>query len=246
MNNPTALLFDYGNTLIAFGPAQQEAQLAAMRAVFDDEGLRYDTQEMEILRHEQILRPFQRGGIENDYRAVCREVVERYTDDPGDRITRRIMRARYDAFLGSVAVDPAVLELLSRLKRSHRLGLLSNYPCVDAILDSLHKLGLLPFFETVVVSGDVGFAKPHPKPYEVLLARMKLRPEESVYIGDNWLADVQGAKRLGMRAVWLREHIPYERFEPSAGDHPADAELTRLSDLPALLEHWSGGIPATL
>jgi len=81
----------------------------------------------------------------------------------------------------------------------------------------------------------VGFAKPHPRTYEALLAAIKASPEECMYIGDNWLADVQGAKRHGMKAAWVREHVPYEVFEPNEGDHPADLILDRLVDLESAL-----------
>lgn len=233
----TTLLFDYGNTLIAFGPAQQEAQLAAMRRVLETAGIAYDLPPLNALRKEQVLRPYHRDGIENDFREVCREVIALFADEAtAEAHTEAMMQARYTAFLDSVSVDPAVPALLERLSRRYRLGLLSNYPCTASIRDSLDRLGLLRFFDTLVVSGDVGFAKPHPATYETLLNRMQVSPAECLYVGDNWLADVQGAKRLGLHAAWVREHIPYETFDPQPGDFPADLELPRLLDLEAALE----------
>ena len=149
------------------------------------------------------------------------------------------MRARYQAFLDSVSVDPAVPALLQRLSRSHRLGLISNYPCADSIRDSLRALGLLGFFEVIVVSGEVGRVKPHPAIYQAALDALDCDASDCAYIGDNWLADVQGSKRLGMRAVLVKEHVPYESFEPQAGDHAPDAVLERLVDLEPVLERWA-------
>ncbi len=236
MPKPKHLLFDYGNTLIAFGPVQQEAQRRAMQAVLEDEGIVHDPEMLDSLRKEQVLRPYGNGGVENDFAEVCREVVALFADDAtADRLAPRIMAARQAAFLDSVAVAPDVVAVLERLRTRHPLGLLSNYPCTLSIVESLRRLGILDLFDAVVVSADVGFAKPHPRTFQTLLARMGARPESSLYVGDNWLADVQGAKRLGMGAVWVREHVPYERFEAQPGDLQPDGVLERLVDLEAWL-----------
>jgi HAD superfamily hydrolase (TIGR01549 family) len=240
MPAPSILLFDYGNTLIAFGPAQQEAQLAAMRAVLDDAGVRHDPGHLDRMRKEQVLRPYQNNGVENDFREVCHEVAAAFAPPALAReLTGAIMRARQQAFRDSVRVEPEIPELLTRLRRRHRLGLLSNYPCEFSITESLRDLGLHAFFDAIVVSGAVGFAKPHPRSYQTLLKSMDARPADCLYVGDNWLADVQGAKRQGMRAAWVREHVPYEVFEPREGDTPADLILDRLTDLEAALDAWS-------
>jgi putative hydrolase of the HAD superfamily len=233
-----ALLFDYGNTLIAFGPEQQKAQLAAMEEVLSSEGIAYDPGRLDSLRMEQVMRPYRSDGVENKWDEVCREVVELFAEDPDGRVAALVSSARQRAFRESVRLIPETGGLLRRLKSRYRLGLLSNYPCVDSIRDSLRHLGILDLFDTVVVSGEVGFAKPHPRPFETLLRRMDLSAGEAVYIGDNWLADIQGAGRLGLRTVWVREHVPYERFDPADGDLPATAEIERILDLETVLENW--------
>jgi len=60
-------------------------------------------------------------------------------------------------------------------------------------------------------------------------------PEECVYVGDNWLADIQGAKRIGMKAIHITQHAPYEQFHPEDSDHEPDARIEHLSELPGML-----------
>jgi putative hydrolase of the HAD superfamily len=127
-----------------------------------------------------------------------------------------------------------VLELLGKLQTRYRLALLSNYPCGRSIRDGLAKLGLAEFFACIVVSGEVGFVKPHPRPYELMLEGLGLNADQCVYVGDNWLADVQGAKGVGMRAVLTTQHVPYERFEPKEGDHQPEARIGNLAELEGL------------
>ena len=233
------ILFDYGNTLIAFGPAQQAAQAATMSAVLLDAGLQVDEEKLTEVRKAQIMRPYVSGGRENVFAEVCREIVELAGPDPDGLITKKLMQARQQAFLEAVVVDPAITDLLTRLQKEVRLGFLSNYPCTFSIVSSLKHLGLYDFFESVVVSADVGYAKPHPQAYARLIQSMNLDPAEAVYVGDNWLADVQGAKRAGMRAVWLREHVPYETFEPEPGDLAPDAEIQSMAELEEILALWA-------
>lgn len=234
----TSVLFDYGNTLIAFGPDQQRAQAEAMTAVLTRAGMRVDENQLTEVRKNQIMRPYHNGGRENVFEEVCREIVELAGPDPSGELTRLLMRARQQAFLESVKVHPDVISLLQRLQKKYRLGFLSNYPCSLSIVSSLKHLGLHDFFEAVVVSADVGFAKPHPDAYARVIGEMGIRPEEAVYVGDNWLADVQGAKRAGMRAVLIKEHPAYETFEPQPGDVLPDAEIHCLSELEQILALW--------
>jgi len=233
------VLFDYGNTLIAFGPDQQRAQAEAMTSVLVDAGLSVDEEKLTEVRKAQIMRPYHSGGVENVFEEVCREIVELSGSDPSGDITKALMKARQDAFIQSVTIRPDVVQLLKRLRKKFRLGFLSNYPCAHSIVSSMKSLDIYDYFDTVVVSADVGYAKPHPATYSTLIQKMDIDPAESVYIGDNWLADIQGAKRAGMRAIWVREHIPYEIFEPEPGDTQPDAELQFLSELEAVLDVWA-------
>jgi putative hydrolase of the HAD superfamily len=82
-----------------------------------------------------------------------------------------------------------------------------------------------------VVSGDLGVVKPHAAPFRRALEELGCRAEDAVHVGDNWLADIQGAKRLGIGAVWMRRWDAPEGFTPDPGDHAADAEIRHLEEL---------------
>lgn len=86
-------------------------------------------------------------------------------------------------------------------------------------------------FEAVVVSGDIGWVKPDRRPYQVLLDQLQSGPAECVYVGDNWLADVQGSKGVGLKSVLTTEHLPYEEFHPKPGDFEPDGRIDCISEL---------------
>lgn len=232
--NPEALCFDLGNTLIQFGPPQIALQYEALRACLERYFGEVDEDALKAVRDRQIVAPYQEGNDfrENNLRECGQELVrELYGQEATEEQLRDLEQVRYDAFMEGVAAREEVLELLARLKTRYRLGLLSNYPCGRSIRDGIAQMRLEPFFDAVVVSGEVGLVKPHRKPFEILLEDLEAQVADAVYVGDNWLADIQGAKGVGMGAILTTEHVPYERFHPKEGDHQPDARVENLLEL---------------
>jgi putative hydrolase of the HAD superfamily len=161
---------------------------------------------------------------------------------------RRLLDAQIDdlvairraAFVGCIEAEPSTHRVLELLGSRYRLGLLSNYPCGRSIRASLEATGLERHFAAVVVSGDVGFVKPHPRTFEAILERLRLPAGRTAFVGDNWLADVQGSKRAGMTCVHMRRWTPPERFEPQPGDFEPDCVVRNLGEL---LELFEPGVP---
>jgi len=80
--------------------------------------------------------------------------------------------------------DPDSILVLETLQQDKTLALVSNFDHPPFVYDAVHTSGLEKFFETVVVSGDVGFKKPDPRIFHLALQRTGLQPEEVVYVGD--------------------------------------------------------------
>ncbi|WP_395751018.1 HAD-IA family hydrolase [Prosthecobacter sp.] len=91
-----------------------------------------------------------------------------------------------------------VVPALNDLARDHRLLVLSNF---DRRLRSI--LGghdLLRWFEHVIISSEVGAAKPHPRMFQAALAASGCLPQEALHIGDDAICDVAGAQDSGIHA----------------------------------------------
>ena len=66
---------------------------------------------------------------------------------------------------------------------------------------------LAPF---IIVSQEAGYAKPDPRIFRDALEALGLaRPEQVMFVGDNPVADIDGAKRFGMEAAWVRRGREY-------------------------------------
>lgn len=231
-----ALFFDFGNTLIEFGPKAFACQYEALESSLMELFGPCDKARLKEIRDGQIKAPFENGYQENDIRSITHDLIYGlYNRVPEVQHIDALIQARYKAFLSYVTLPEGVNSLLHRLRNRYRLGLISNYPCSRSIYDSLQKVGLLDLFDDVVVSGDCGYVKPHPMPFEIILSRMNVLPSECIYIGDNWLADVQGSKKAGMHAILTTQHQPYEHIQPMPDDHVPDARISHLNELDGLL-----------
>jgi putative hydrolase of the HAD superfamily len=91
-------------------------------------------------------------------------------------------------------------EALQTLKDGgFKLGVLSNR--AKPFVPELDELGLSPYFDFSMAAGEVNLWKPDPAVFVHALERAGTAPGESVYVGDNYFADVVGARRAGLRPV---------------------------------------------
>jgi len=93
--------------------------------------------------------------------------------------------------------------------------------------------GLADVIDGIVSSHGTGWRKPHRAMFDRALAIAGARPHEAVHVGDNLVADVWGAKRLGIRAVWRRVADP-----PQDVAALPDAVIREMAELPAVVERW--------
>ncbi len=95
-------------------------------------------------------------------------------------------------------------DTLAYLEKSYVLGLLTNGPSIGQ-RKKLEKSGLSRFFgnDRVFVSGDYGISKPDSRLFLEACKKIGVAPQETLYVGDNFYRDVLGAKRAGLRPVWV-------------------------------------------
>jgi putative hydrolase of the HAD superfamily len=93
-----------------------------------------------------------------------------------------------------------VIPALERLARRYRLFAVSNG---NADLDAI---GIASFFEFGIAARDVGALKPEAAVFKAALTRAQLDAHQVVHAGDEPHADIEGARRAGLHAIWLNRH----------------------------------------
>ena len=232
MSPITTVIFDMYNTLVLNGT---EMWKATFQEIIDAQGL--DTSS-ELLWEEwrkvdqesraERIRP--ETPFYNYHDAWRGAFVRAFAalDLPGDP----------DAAVGKAISDlarrdpyPETMEALRSIGQRWRIAVLSNADD-SFLLPNLKRLGL--DFEVVLSSEEARDYKPRPGLFLEVMRRLGVTPQETVYVGDKQLEDVQGPSEVGMSAVWLNRS-----GDPPDPELPKPAcQISSLSELPALLPTW--------
>ena len=121
------------------------------------------------------------------------------TDAALETITRAHMAQLQQAF----EVRPEVLRVLDWAQGLYHTAMISNFAYAPAFHEALDRFGLRPSFETIVVSAEVGWCKPHRIIFDHTFEKMGIHPSEALFIGDQLYIDVYGALNSGMDVVWI-------------------------------------------
>jgi len=156
------------------------------------------------------------------------------TDARVESITKAHMRQLQDSF----EVRPETLQVLDWARTRFRTGMISNFAYAPAFHESIDEFGIRKAFETIVVSAEVGWCKPHRIIFDHTFDKMRIRPDEALFIGDQLYVDIFGALNSGMDAAWIeterQDWLPPEAQPPSC---KPTYTLSMISELIQLLEN---------
>jgi FMN phosphatase YigB (HAD superfamily) len=255
-----AITFDFGNTLVPVPAAGLRKVVEATALAMADRLGPFDVELVRSVWAEERERQFreevpQFREVDLAQRAVrilarLRGMAppppeSRWDDDAAARLSSPdevafVVDVYSRSFVGSLPASPAVGPLLARLAPRYRLAILSNWPLAVTIDRYAEAAGWSPHLRAIVVSQRVGAIKPHPAIFAATLDALgepRLEPSEVLHVGDDWAADVVGAKRAGWRVAWLRSP-PADSPLPGSerdGEAEPDLELDALEDVEAAL-----------
>jgi putative hydrolase of the HAD superfamily len=142
-------------------------------------------------------------GGENFYGRQARLMAEILNEPPEEleEKVRRLIYRGWEPIFKKIKLYSHAEETLTALKAAGiKLGLLSDFPPEE----KLKNLGIFELWDTVLCSEILGELKPDPLPFVELARRMGLPPEKILYVGNSFSYDVEGAKKAGMGAAWIK------------------------------------------
>jgi putative hydrolase of the HAD superfamily len=203
------VFLDVGGTLVYSDPASTDIFHRVLTAA----GHRIDRPTIaRLLRAPDaivtLIRRFPPGREPEFFRSVNARMIEHLGFESDDRM----LDAIEDAFAKGIAWKPypEAIPILQDLRDAgYRLGIISN--ASHSLPDTLRKIGLAPFFETITYSFAVGAEKPDVRIFRRAVAQANAAEESTLHVGDSFEADYVGARRAGLHAVLLqREGEPPE------------------------------------
>jgi HAD superfamily hydrolase (TIGR01549 family) len=100
--------------------------------------------------------------------------------------------------------DDLIGTLTTLKEQGYLLGVLSNRN--ESYAGYLAERGLGEFFNLTIHAGEAGIYKPDPGIFHYLLEKAGVAAEESIYVGDNYYADVVGSRGAGINPILLDVH----------------------------------------
>jgi epoxide hydrolase-like predicted phosphatase len=101
-----------------------------------------------------------------------------------------------------------MLDLLSMLKKNYRMAAITNIS-KEWLAFKRKKFKLDAYFETIVSSAGTGIKKPDPKIYQILIKRLKVKPENCIFIDDSKKV-FEGVQKQGLNIILFKDRMRLE------------------------------------
>lgn len=135
----------------------------------------------------------------------------------------------------STAFENAQKTIQNLHAQGYTLGLVSNgkTPFQE---HNFYALGITDYFSTIVISEAIGLRKPDPAIYLYACTQLDCSPSDCIFIGDNPIADIEGAKKVGMQTIY---------FHPTLTLHPSlsDASIHHYNELEEAIKKLANASP---
>jgi HAD superfamily hydrolase (TIGR01549 family) len=246
-NRPAAIIFDLFQTLVFFDGSRLPrvkvgeksrpttiARLDERLAAFDPElSPRHFLGTIEALSREISAEKRETGREITSQvrfeRALLRATEGSGTADHGklQTVAGELVSEHMGALADAVYCPDDRHPLLEELRDSFKIGLLSNFDHGPTAHLVLERLQLTRWFETRVVSDDVGLCKPTPEIFALACRQLEVEPSRTLFIGDSMHADVEGAAAAGLTPIWIGD--------PEEDPGPAVAVIRDVVELPNAL-----------
>lgn len=189
MKNIDAIIFDLGGVLIDWNPEYVYLD------VFNGDRTKMQWFFDNICTHD--WNENQDAGY-----PIAKATEERVALFPEHEDLIRMYYGRWTEMLGDAIFD--TVEILDQLmsKKQYKIVALTNWS-KETFPIALERFDFLHWFEGIVVSGVEGTRKPFKEIYETTLNRFEIRPENSIFIDDNF-RNIEAANNLGINGIHFK------------------------------------------
>lgn len=236
------VIFDLYGTLVDIR-TDEEAPLfwSKVADIFSKKGAVYLPKELrqryvryckEEKLKELIKRPYNRY-LDIDLLHVFEKLYKHMGIRPTKAMLLETAKQFRKASIKHIRLYDGVRELLIFLKESNcRIYLLSNAQR-SFTLPELEKVGILPYFDGILISSDLRVCKPSPIFFKALLKKYSLDPADCIMIGNDKISDMQGAKNVGIDGIYIHQDISpdiEEGEEIPCVYSVMDGDVTKITD----------------
>ncbi|MCL4341515.1 MAG: HAD family hydrolase [Candidatus Thermoplasmatota archaeon] len=207
MKIASAVMFDLDDTLFDYTHSRHSAFMALKNRYNNLSGTTLDELDRLWNLYWRQLVPSETISHHSGIMHMRRERIRLILSGFGVPLTEKeldyAVKTYTDSYKKSMRPVPGCLEVLNELRAKNILiGVITNNPR-DGQEQKLRSCGIEDYVSVLVASGDLGYSKPDPRIFQYTINKMGVSLEDSVMVGDTLEADILGAKRSGMKSIWL-------------------------------------------
>ncbi|MCC7429459.1 YjjG family noncanonical pyrimidine nucleotidase [bacterium] len=221
-----AIFFDLDDTLLDHSFAELQAQKEIFRLYkpifngvsfenYHETYVKHNSKLWELITQEKITKTYLRLHRIKDTLEELNLNSEKSMEISDNYI---------EIYSRNFSLSEGTVEILEHFKNQFPLGIITN-GFGEIQVQKLEKTGLKKYFQTVICSENVGKMKPHPLIFETATKSLNILPNEAIYVGDNYNADIIGGKNFGMQTVF------YNPKGKIIENSVADLEIANFSEL---------------
>lgn len=238
MNKIKAIGFDLFNTLVIAKPHILDEAMGRLIDSLRQSGVSLDNEQFKKNYQKAALTfvtKAQKEGRETHNRFWICAALQRQGYDilPDDARIAIAVEAYFSTFFLHCYLVPDTKKMLGTLRNVYRIGLLTNFTHGPAAREIIDTLGLTPFFDVVLISGELGYRKPHPFVFRHLIEYLGVEKEQILYVGDDPEPDIRGAQKAGLQPVlttYVRDqNIPFVPGIFCRDDEKLDCKVPTIS-----------------
>ncbi len=222
-----SIFFDADDTLFDYPNAERAALLACHREF--QVPVEPDVFIGTYRRHNHdVWKEFERGETDQTtlrverFRRLAAELA--IPDLPLERVSTFYLQT----LAGQSQLLPGALDLVRELAEKFPLALITNG--IASVQNKRFAASpIAPYFRSIVISEEVGIAKPDPRIFKPALEKLDVEAGDVLYVGDSVSSDMAAARNAGMDFCWLNPG-----GLPCPADHAPAFIVRELSEIPAL------------
>lgn len=194
------MLFDLDDTLLDRDKAVDNLFLLVLEKRYEDVS---DTVKNNML---QKFKEYDKKeyGI-SDKTIVLESLFDEFA--PKYRLPRNYIQDFWNEnFPKCFSIDQNTILFLNHIKRHFKVGIITN-GSTQRQKAKIMNTGLNEYFDTIIISEEVGFSKPDKRIFELALNKLNVQSEDVLFVGDDLEKDIAGCQNANIKGIWFNPNV---------------------------------------
>lgn len=195
-----AMLFDLDDTLLNRDHAVEKLFLIVLEKCYED------VKNSKINKMLNKFKEYDNRGYGNNDKV---KVLESFFDEfpPQYRLPHNAIQDFWDHYFPNCfSINQETINIIYTIKRHAKVAIITNGSTQRQKAKIIHTQ-LNRYFETIIISEEVGLSKPDKRIFKLALNKLNVEPEDALFVGDDLERDIGGCQSAGIKGIWFNTQM---------------------------------------